>query len=127
MPSHPKAPHIQVDPLNIENKTDKKWIQLALEAVRINGFWPNRQSWLSLCEAASSFNVKKTTLTAHFNKRKIRQEAYEQQKALSTGAEKALVEWIIEMSKHGIPLHVLAVVQHATAISGAKASVHWVH
>jgi hypothetical protein len=127
MPSHPKAPRIQVDPLDIENKTDEERIQLALEAVKINGFRPNGRPWLSLREAASSFNVKKTTLTARFNGRKTRREAHEQQKALSAGAEKALVEWIIEMGKRGIPLHASAVAQHATAISGTKVGEHWVH
>lgn len=118
---------IQVDPLDIEAKSDEERIQLALNAIVINGYRTNGKPWLSLREAATAFRVSKTTLTARFNGRKTRTEAHLAQQALSAGAEAALVEWIKEMARRGIPLHASAVAQHATAISGTKVGENWVH
>jgi hypothetical protein len=52
MPSSTKIPRKQVDPLNLENKSDEELIQMALEAVKRNGFKENGQPWLPLRKAA---------------------------------------------------------------------------
>ena len=77
MPSSSKIPRIQVDPLDLENKSDEELIQMALEAVKRNGFKENGQPWLPLCEAARLFKVSKTKLTQWFNSRKTKKEAHE--------------------------------------------------
>ena len=38
---HASSPHIQVDPLDIEGKSVEECIQLALDAIAVNGFKPN--------------------------------------------------------------------------------------
>jgi hypothetical protein len=126
MPSSKGGPRIQVDPLDLEGKTDEQRIQLALDAVAKNGFKANGRPWLSLREAATCFNVGKTTLTARFNGRKTKKEAHVHEKTLSFAAEAALVEWIAEMGRRGIPLHASAVAQHASVISGTGVSERWV-
>ena len=77
MPSSSKIPRIQVDPLDLENKSDEELIQMALEAVKRNGFKENGQPWLPLREAACLFKVSKTKLTQRFNGRKTKKEAHE--------------------------------------------------
>ena len=43
-----KAAHVQVDPLDLEGKSDKERIQMALKAITCNGFKENGQPWLSI-------------------------------------------------------------------------------
>lgn len=83
MPSTKCVPRVQVDPLDLESKTDEERIQLALDAVARNGFKANGRLWLSLREAAGCFNVSKSTLTARFNGQKSKKEAREHEKTLS--------------------------------------------
>ena len=40
---------------------------------------------------------------------------------------RALVDWVKEMGRRGIPLHASAVAHHASAISGTPVSERWVH
>lgn len=122
----PKEPRIQVDPLDLENKTEEGRIQLAIEAIGRNGFTPSGKLWLPLREAARAFEVKRATLTARFNGRKTRKEAHESEKALSFAEERALVDWIKEHARRGIPLHASAVAQHASVICGRTISERWV-
>jgi len=121
-----KTGRIQVDPLDLEDKPVEERIQLALKAVTINGFRPNGRPWLSLREAAKAYQVKKTTLTERFNGRKTKKEAHEHEKTLTFAAEEALVEWIKEMGRRGVPLHASAVAKHASVISGNNVGEHWV-
>lgn len=125
MPSTSRNPRIQVDPLDIEGKSEEERVQLALEAVRRNGFRPNGRPWLSLREAASAFNVGKTKLTARFNGRKTKIDAHQHEKALTFAQESALVDWVKEMGRRGVPLHLSAVAQHASAISGTMIGERW--
>lgn len=127
MPSQPKVSRIQVDPLDLEKKTPEERLQLALNAIALNGFRSNGRPWLSLREAAAAFNISKTTLTARFNGRKGRHESHIHQQALSPGAEDALKAWIKEMGRRGVPLHPSAVAQQASAILGTQIGEHWVH
>ena len=127
MPSTKHVPQAQVDPLDLESKTDEERIQLAPDAIARNGFKANGQPWVSLHKAAGCFNISKLTLTVQFNGRKSKKEAHEHEKTLSFAAETALVEWVAELGCCGIPLHASAVVQHASVISGIKVSKHWVH
>ena len=46
--SPPKEPRIQIDPLDIENKSVEERVQLALAEIAHNGFRPNGRRWLSL-------------------------------------------------------------------------------
>lgn len=121
-----QIPFVQVDPLDLENKTRDERIDLALKAIYRNGFKPDGSPRYSLREAARTFDVQKTTLTARFNGRKTRIEAHEHERKLTPGAEAALVAWIIEMGRRGIPLHPSAVAQHAFVISGVEVGEHWV-
>ena len=123
----PSTPQIQVDPLDLEGKTQEDRVQLALAAITRNGFKGNGRPWLSLREAARLFGVTKTTLTARFNGRKTCKEAHEQQQALSFAEERVLVDWLKEMGRRGIPLHASAVALHASAISGRHIGERWVH
>lgn len=125
MPSK-KSLRIQVDTLDLEEKTPEERIQLALDAIIRNGYRPNGRPWLSLREAAKVYSVSKSTLTARFHGRKTRQEAHEQERNLTYAAESALVEWIQEMGRRGIPLHASAVAEHASNISGERIGEHWV-
>lgn len=119
-------PFVQVDPLDLENKTRAERVELAFKAIERNGYLPNGRTRYSLREAARTFDVPKTTLTERFNGRQTRARAHEHQQRLSPGAEAALVEWIIEMGRRGVPLHPTAVAQHAFAISGVEVGEHWV-
>ena len=76
--------------------------------------------------AAQAFEVKRATLAAQFNGRKTHKEAHESEKALSFAEERALVDWIKEHARHGIPLHASAVAQHASVICGHTISERWV-
>lgn len=126
MPKPCTNPRIQVDPLDLEEKSVDERIELALRAVTINGFKPNGRPWLSLREAASAYGVSKTTLTARFNGRKTRKEAHQHEMTLTHAQEEVLVEWIVEMGRRGVPLHASAVAQHASVISGEPIGEHWV-
>lgn len=79
-------------PSYIEEKSVEEHLQLALDAIAVNGFKPNGRPWLSLREAARTYQVSKTTLTARFNGRKCKRESHEHEKTLSCGEEAALVE-----------------------------------
>lgn len=126
-PKKAKESLIEVDPLDLEGKTDEERIRLALAAVTRNGFRANGRLWLSLREAANIFDVSKTTLTARYNGRTTQKKAHEHKKKITPGAEAALVDWIIEMGRRGIPLHGSAVAQHATLIAGTEISEKWVY
>lgn len=71
-----KAAHVQVDPLDPENKSLEEYLQLALKALVVNGFKQNGRLWLPLCEAAKTFDVPKSTLAARFNACQTKQEAH---------------------------------------------------
>lgn len=121
-----KDPKIQVDPLDLENKTHDERIQLALDAITRNGFKANGRTWLSLREAARTYDVPYGRLTARFNGRKTRKEAHEHERNLTPAAESVLIDWIKEKDRRGIPLHPSAVAQHASMISGKPIGEHWV-
>jgi hypothetical protein len=127
MPASNTSYQIQVDPLDLVSKTDEERIQLALDAIARNGFKENGRPWLSIREAARCFEVRKTTLTARFNGRKTKKEAHLHERALSFGEEDALVKWVSEMGRRGIPLHATAVAQHASVISGRVMGERWVY
>lgn len=122
-----KAARVQVDPLDLEGKSDEERIQMALKAITRNGFKENGRPWLSIREAALTFQVKRGVLGARFNGRKTRKEAHEHEKTLTFAQERALVDWVKEMGRRGIPLHASAVAHHASAISGTPVSERWVH
>lgn len=119
-------PKVQVDPLDLENKTSEERIIMALEAIERNGYKPDGKPWLALREAARIFSVSKTTLTARFNGRKTCVDAHAHERRLDKGSEDALVAWIIEMGRRGVPLHPSAVAEHAFVISGTRVGEHWV-
>src|SRR4051794_34678164 len=112
----PRAPLVEIDPLDLEGKTSKERIQLALKAIFRNGLKPNGRPVLSIREAASTFKVSKTTLTARFNGRKTRIQAHKDAQKLSPGAEEVLIEWVCEMARRSLPLHASAVAAHASLI-----------
>ena len=122
-----KAARVQVDPLDLEGKSGKEHIQMALKAITHNGFKENGQPWLSIREVALTFQVKRGVLGAQFNGRKTRKEAHEHEKTLTFAQERALVDWVKEMGCRGIPLHASAVAHHASAILGTPISERWVH
>ena len=53
-----KAARVQVDRLDLEGKSDKERIQMALKVITLNGFNENGWPWLSIQEAALTFQVK---------------------------------------------------------------------
>lgn len=122
-----QEPRIQVDSLDLEDKSDEERVQMALQAIARNGFKQNGRPWLSLREAALHFKVHKNRLTARFNGRQSKKEAHKHEKALNFAEEKALVDWVREMGRRGIPFHASAVAQHASVISGRTIGESWVH
>lgn len=87
-----KRDRIQVDPLDLEDKTVEERTQLALEAVRINGFCSNGRPWLSLHEAAEKYGITKGRLTGRFNGKKTKQDAHVNEMNLTFAQEDALAE-----------------------------------
>ena len=124
--SPPKEPRIQVDPLDIENKSVEERVQLALAAIARNGFRPNGRPWLSLREAAKEYGITKGRLTNRFNGKQTKREAHQHEQVLDFVAESVLVDWIKEMGRRGVPLHPSTVALHASAISGKTIGEHWV-
>jgi hypothetical protein len=57
----------------------------------------------------------------------MKKEPHMHERELSFGEELALVDWISEMGRRGIPLHATAVAQHASVISGRVVGECWVH
>ena len=121
-----KEPCIQVNPLDIENKSVKEHVQLALAAIACNGFHPNGQPWLPLWEAAKEYRITKGWLTNHFNNKQTKCKAHQHEQVLDYAAESVLIDWIKEMGHHGVPLHPSTVALHALAILGKTISKHWV-
>jgi len=68
----------------------------------------------SLRKAATTYDIRKTTLTACFNGRQTRIQSHENQQLLSTHEESELVRWITLATKAGYP------VQHAILRSMAQ-------
>ena len=99
---------------------------LAIAAIARNGFKPSGRTWLSLCEVAKAYEVPYQRVTARFNGWQTRKEAHAHQSHLTPAAEEALVDWIQEMGRRGIPLHPSTVALHANAISGTHIGEHWV-
>ena len=124
--SPPKEPRIQVDPLDIENKSVEERVQLALAAIACNGFRPNGWPWLSLQEAAKEYGITKGWLTNCFNGKQTKRKAHQHEQVLDFAAEPVLVDWIKEMGRHGVPLHPSTVALHASAILGKTIGKHWV-
>src|SRR5258707_4162453 len=126
MPSKRTEPTVQVDPLDLAEKTAEERIQLAIAAINRHGLKKNGQPIFSFREAANNYGVSKTTLTERFHGRQTKTEAHEKERKLSPACEKALVEWIKKMGHHNIPLHHTAVAAHAKAISGLEVGEAWV-
>jgi len=63
----------------------------------------------SVNAAAKAYGVAESTLRARVHGRKSRAEANEEKQLLSCGEERALVRWILEVSKDGYPPHKLQV------------------
>ena len=95
--SPPKEPRIQIDPLDIENKSVEERVQLALAAIARNGFRPNGRPWLSLREAAKEYGITKGRLTNRFNGKQTKREAHQHEQVLDFAAKSVLVDWIKEM------------------------------
>ena len=117
---------VQVDPLDLEGKSNEERIHMAISAIKRNGFKANGNPTYSFREAAQTFRVSKTTLTARFNGQKTREEGHKHEQRLNDAAEAVLVEWIQECGRRNIPLHPSAVAAHAKAISGIEIGECWV-
>ena len=89
-----KAARVQVDPLDLKGKSDEEYIQMALKAITCNGFKENGWPWLSIQEAALTFQVKWGALGAQFNGCKTWKEVHEHEKTLTFAQERALFDWV---------------------------------
>jgi hypothetical protein len=117
---------VDVDPLDLEERTAEQRIQLAIQAIERNGVGENGKPLLSIREAARAFQVRKSTLAARLKGRKTRKDAHQGEKKLNDAAEEALVAWIKEMGRRGVPLHASTVAAHASVITGQTVGECWV-
>jgi hypothetical protein len=78
--------------------TNDERMEAALEDLR-------KKVYRSVSEAAKAHGVAERTLRARKNGRNSRAQANEAKQLLSRAEEKALVEWIHEVSKGGYPPH----------------------
>jgi hypothetical protein len=111
---------------DIHSKTVKERIQLALKAIDSYGLQPNGQPEFSLREAAKAYLLSKSTLTGRCHGGKTQAEAHEKEQKLTPGQEMALVEWIKEMGRRGVPLDGPAVMSYASMISGQEIGNGWI-
>jgi len=63
----------------------------------------HKKKFKSIRAAAKAHGISEATLRARKNGRNSRADANEAKQALSKGEEKALVQWILEVSKTGYP------------------------
>jgi transposase len=117
---------LQGDPLDLEGKTYEKRIQMAIQSIERNSFHKNGDPIYPFREAALTFKVSRTTLTARFKGRQTRNEAHEKEMKLSPAQEDVLAEWIKEKGRRNIPLHLSAVAEHARIILGKDIGECWV-
>lgn len=117
---------VQVDPLDLKEKSMEERLQMAIKAIERNGFRPNGQPIYSFREASRTFEVNLSTLHARFNGRKIKKEAHEHEMKLTPAQEDALEEWIKEKGRRNIPMHLSAIARHASIIAGVEISESWV-
>jgi len=125
----PQKAQLPVKPgsLDLKERTPEEQIQLALDAINQNGLNKSGRPVFSLREASRAFDVPRSTLGACYHGCKTKVQAHEHEKKLSEGAEHALVAWIKEMGRRGVPLHASAVAAHASVISGEPIGENWVH
>jgi hypothetical protein len=57
----------------------------------------------SIGEAATAFNLPKSSLAHRRNSRQTRQQAHEGDQIISPAAEKAIVKWILKLDDYGFP------------------------
>jgi Tc5 transposase DNA-binding domain/helix-turn-helix, Psq domain len=126
MPHNTNEHLVEVDALDLEEATPEQRIQMAIQAIERNGLRENGRPVLSIREAATTFKVPKSTLEARLKGRKTRMEAHESEKKLSKAAEDALVDWVKEMGRRGVPLSNSAAAALASVISGEKVGEAWV-
>jgi transposase len=121
-----RDPQINVDQLDLENKTADERIALALAAILKEGFRPSRRLIYSFRAAAKTFKIPKTTLVYWFNGRQTQEEAHKKDRRLTPAQEDVLAEWIKEKGRRNVPLNLGAAAQHAKAISGVDIGESWV-
>ena len=71
----------------------------------------------SLNEAATAFDIPKSTLGHRMNGRQSQQKAHESDQILSPAAEKAIVRWISKLEQHGFPARLDRVWQMAESLA----------
>ena len=71
----------------------------------------------SLSEAATAFDIPKSTLGHRMNGRQSRQKGHEGDQILSPAAKKAIVRWISKLEQHGFPTRLDRVWQMAKSLA----------
>lgn len=115
-----------VSALDLESMAVEERIEYALDALVTLGVKPNGLPVYSIREASALFLVPNSTLHRRWNGGKSRQVAHKEQMKLRPGEEAALVSWIIEMGRRGIPMRNNAVALYAQKISGSEVGDIWV-
>ena len=72
---------------------------------------------LSLSEAATAFDIPKSTLGHRMNSRQSRQKAHEGDQILSPAADKTIVWSILKLEQHGFPARLDFIWQMAESLA----------
>jgi hypothetical protein len=88
-------PHIKDRTSQLDIDREERF-QKALKALKDGVF-------TSIGEAATAFNLPKSSLGHRRNGRQTRQKAHEGDQILSPAAEKAVVKWILKLDDYGFP------------------------
>ena len=79
-------------------------IQLAISAINEAGKNSNGESLLSVCKAASNYDVPRSTLGDRIKGIPMRAEVHVDQRALSVAEEVVVVEWAKVLGRWGLPM-----------------------
>jgi hypothetical protein len=94
----------EIEILDLESMPLESQIQYAMETIAALGMKANGHTVLPLREAARLYLVPNTTLRSRWNGQSNRKKSHEHQQKLLPGHEDALVAWITEMGRRGIPM-----------------------
>lgn len=116
----------EIEILDIEAMPLENRIELAMKAVARLGMKANGHTVFPLREAARLYLVPNTTLRSCWNGQTTRKKSHEHEQKLLPGHEDALVAWITEMGRRGIPMQNNAAGSYASTISGCEIGESWV-
>lgn len=120
MPEHAASPSADILALPQEDR-----MQLAITAIANAGHSINGTQLLSTRQAASMYQVPRSTLGDRMKGLRTRAEAHVDQQNLSLAKEEVLVKWTKVMGRRGVPLTHSTLARYASEISGKPIGESW--